>query len=95
MSRSQEVLNKQILEAHKAGWQVWVHANGDRAQDMVLTAVEEAQKAFPRVDARHRIEHFGHFLTQDPTENRRTAGAHETRQRDSVAAGCVSVASDG
>jgi len=49
-----------------------VHANGDRAQDMVLTAVEAAQKAFPRNDARHRIEHFGHFLTQDPqrTEER-------------------------
>jgi predicted amidohydrolase YtcJ len=72
VGRSQEVLNQQILEAHKAGWQVWVHANGDRAQDMVLTAVEAAQKAFPREDARHRIEHFGHFLTQDPqrTEER-------------------------
>ena len=72
VSRSQEVLNQQILDAHKAGWQVWVHANGDRAQDMVLTAIEAAQKAFPRADARHRIEHFGHFLTQDPqrTEER-------------------------
>ena len=72
VSRNQEVLNREILEAHKAGWQVWVHANGDRAQDMVLTAVEAAQKAYPRPDARHRIEHFGHFLTQDPqrTEER-------------------------
>src|SRR5262245_3585544 len=66
VSRSQEVLNKQILEGHKAGWQVWVHANGDRAQDMVLTAYEAAQQAAPRPDARHRIEHFAHFLTQDP-----------------------------
>jgi predicted amidohydrolase YtcJ len=65
-SRSQEVLDKQILEGHKAGWQVWVHANGDRAQDMVLTAYEAAQRALPRPDARHRIEHFAHFLTQDP-----------------------------
>ena len=65
-SRSQEVLDKQILEGHKAGWQVWVHANGDRAQDMVLTAYEAAQQALPRPDARHRIEHFAHFLTQDP-----------------------------
>jgi predicted amidohydrolase YtcJ len=72
VNRTQEVLNQQVLEAHKAGWQVWVHANGDRAQDMVLTAVEAAQKAFPRDDARHRIEHFAHFLTQDPqrTEER-------------------------
>jgi predicted amidohydrolase YtcJ len=65
-SRTQDVLNKQILEGHKAGWQVWVHANGDRAQDMVLTAYEAAQQALPRPDARHRIEHFAHFLTQDP-----------------------------
>ena len=66
ISRSQDVLNKQILAGHKAGWQVWVHANGDRAQDMVLTACEAAQQAAPRPDSRHRIEHFGHFLTQDP-----------------------------
>jgi predicted amidohydrolase YtcJ len=65
VSRSQEVLNKQVVEGHKAGWQVWVHANGDRAQDMVLTAFEAAQQVVARPDARHRIEHFGHFLTQD------------------------------
>jgi len=66
VSRSQDVLNKQIIEGHKAGWQVWVHANGDRAQDMVLAAYEAAQQGSPRPDARHRIEHFAHFLTQDP-----------------------------
>ena len=81
VNRTQEGLNKQILEAHKAGWQVWVHANGDRAQDMVLTAVEAAQKAFPREDARHRIEHFGHFLTQDP---QRTEERLARMQRDHV-----------
>ena len=65
VSRSQEVLNKQVVEGHKAGWQVWVHTNGDRAQDMVLTAYEAAQQVAARPDARHRIEHFGHFLSQD------------------------------
>jgi len=65
VSRPQEVVNKQIGAAHEAGFQVWVHANGDRAQDMVLNAYEAAQRASPRPDARHRIEHFGHFLTQD------------------------------
>jgi predicted amidohydrolase YtcJ len=81
VNRTQEVLNKQILEAHKAGSQVWVHANGDRAQDMVLTAVEAAQKAFPRDDARHRIEHFAHFLTQDP---QRTEERLARMKRDNV-----------
>ncbi len=65
VSRTQDVLNKQVVEGHKAGWQMWIHANGDRAQDMVLTAYEAAQQAMPRPDARHRIEHFAHFLTQD------------------------------
>jgi predicted amidohydrolase YtcJ len=65
VSRTQDVLNKQVVGGHKAGWQMWIHANGDRAQDMVLTAYEAAQQAMPRPDARHRIEHFAHFLTQD------------------------------
>lgn len=67
-----EALSKAVLQAHQAGWQVQIHANGDRAQDMVLDAYEAAQKAMPRPDARHRIEHFAHFLVQDPqrTEQR-------------------------
>lgn len=68
---TQEQLNDAVLEAHRGGWQVQVHANGDRAQDMVLDAYEAAQRAFPREDARDRIEHFGHFLVQDArTEER-------------------------
>ena len=37
VSRTQDVLNQQVVEGHKAGWQMWIHANGDRAQDMALT----------------------------------------------------------
>jgi predicted amidohydrolase YtcJ len=59
-------LDRLVLDAHKAGWQVLIHANGDRAQDMVLGAFEAAQKAHPRQDPRFRIEHYGHFLVQDP-----------------------------
>lgn len=65
-SMSQQELNDAVIEAARGGWQVQIHANGDRAQDMVLTAYEAAQKAYPRADARYRIEHFGHFLVQDP-----------------------------
>jgi len=43
--------------------------------------VEAAQKTFPRDDARHRIEHFGHFLTQDPA---RTEERLARMQRDQV-----------
>jgi len=56
-SRSQETLNKVILAAHKAGLQIWVHCNGDREIDMVVTAFENALKIFPRPDHRHRLEH--------------------------------------
>jgi len=63
---TQDELNRAILDAHRAGWQVMVHALGDRAQDMVLTAFEAAQKVAPRADARLRIEHVGHAWVDDP-----------------------------
>jgi len=68
----QEEFDRRVTEAHRGGFQVWVHANGDRAQDMTIAAYEAAQQAYPRLDARHRIEHFAHFLVQDPerTEKR-------------------------
>src|SRR5712691_3513810 len=35
---TQEELNDVVLRAHKAGFQVWTHALGDKAQDMILEA---------------------------------------------------------
>lgn len=55
----QEEADELILEAHKAGFQVTAHAVGDKAVTIMLNAVEKAQKAFPRTDCRHRIEHCG------------------------------------
>ncbi len=52
-----EETEHRVLEAHKAGFQVCIHSNGDEAIDMVVTAYEKAQEAFPRKDPRHRIEH--------------------------------------
>ncbi|MBL8792917.1 MAG: amidohydrolase [Planctomycetia bacterium] len=54
---TQDKLNDQVLEAHKDGYQVGIHANGDVAIDMVLNAYELAQRALPRKDFRHKIEH--------------------------------------
>ena len=56
-ARSQDDLDQLIADIHTAGFQVAVHSNGDREIDMVLTAIERAQAASPRPDARHRIEH--------------------------------------
>ena len=50
-------IESQVMDMHRAGFQVCIHANGDLTIDMVLTAYEKAQAAFPRPDARHRIEH--------------------------------------
>ncbi|MEI7742797.1 MAG: amidohydrolase [Chloroflexota bacterium] len=48
-----------VVAAHVAGWQVGVHAQGDRAIDRVLGAFEAAAAADPRPDPRFRIEHCG------------------------------------
>ncbi|MFF8839345.1 amidohydrolase [Streptomyces sp. NPDC015130] len=48
-----------IVDGHLAGWQLAVHAIGDRAADLALDALERAQDLRPRPDARHRIEHAG------------------------------------
>ncbi len=52
-----EELAAGMKQAHDAGWQVAVHANGDAAIDITLDAYEKAIKANPRADHRHRIEH--------------------------------------
>jgi hypothetical protein len=54
---SQEESNAVILKAHTAGLQLAIHAIGDKAVDMVLTALERALMEAPRKDHRHRIEH--------------------------------------
>ena len=48
-----------IVDGHRAGWQMALHAIGDAALDLAIEALEKAQAAFPRADARHRIEHGG------------------------------------
>ncbi len=50
-------IQEQVLDIHKAGFQVCIHSNGDATIDMVLQAYEKAQRAFPRIDVRHRLEH--------------------------------------
>ncbi len=54
-----EQLEDTIVRGHLAGWQLAVHAIGDRAVDVALDALEKAQGMHPRPHARHRIEHAG------------------------------------
>ena len=46
-----------IGTAHRSGMQVAVHCIGDACLDLVLDAIEKAQAAYPRTDARHGIVH--------------------------------------
>ncbi len=50
-------LTEAIRRAHRAGWQVAVHANGDAGIDNTLEAYEAVLRETPRADHRHRIEH--------------------------------------
>jgi len=57
LTMTQEEIHEAVEEAHRAGWQVAIHANGDVTIDMVLNAYERMARDFPRDDTRHRLEH--------------------------------------
>ncbi|MFH1180073.1 MAG: amidohydrolase [Candidatus Bathyarchaeota archaeon] len=54
---SQEELNKMVELGHRNGFQVAIHAIGDKAIDVTMDAYEYAQKTSPRPDPRHQIVH--------------------------------------
>ncbi len=54
---SQADLSKWVAEVHKRGFQAVIHANADEATEMALVALDAAQRQYPRLATRHRIEH--------------------------------------
>ncbi len=52
-----EQLRKMVIERDAAGFQINIHAIGDRANRVTLDAFEAAKKINNRRDTRHRIEH--------------------------------------
>lgn len=52
-----EELEEKVLAAHREGYQISIHAIGDRAVEQVIIAYEKALSSYPRTDHRHRIEH--------------------------------------
>jgi predicted amidohydrolase YtcJ len=54
---SQQELNKMVAKVHKANFRLVMHAMGDQAIDMALTAIEKALVEEPRKDHRSRLEH--------------------------------------
>jgi predicted amidohydrolase YtcJ len=74
VTETQDALNAWIERVHHAGIQVNCHANGDVAIDAVLTAVERAQKLYPRSDARPKITHCT-LINDDLVRRIKAAGA--------------------
>jgi len=70
---SPEDQKKIMLEAHSKGYQLAVHAQGDRGIDVTLDAIENAMSKVPRADARHRIEHC-QGVTQDALKRMQRLG---------------------
>ena len=52
-----EELEKMVLTADKMGFQIGIHAIGDKANNWILNAYEEAIKVNGKRDSRHRDEH--------------------------------------
>jgi predicted amidohydrolase YtcJ len=48
---------KMIVHLDKVGFQIGIHAIGDKANSWVLNAYEQAQRSNGKRDSRHRIEH--------------------------------------
>ncbi|WP_233549504.1 amidohydrolase [Lysinibacillus yapensis] len=56
---SEDELYKIFSPAHKKGYQLTVHAQGDKAIEQYLNVIERLQELHPRQDHRHRVEHLG------------------------------------
>jgi predicted amidohydrolase YtcJ len=68
-----------IARAHEAGLQTATHAQSPTAIEMVVSAIEAAQTADPRADARHRVEHCG-LPTPEQIERMAAAGIRPVNQ---------------
>ncbi len=55
---SPQELENRFRRYHEAGFQIAVHANGDRCIQTVIDAFEAVLESSPRDDHRHRIEHL-------------------------------------
>jgi hypothetical protein len=57
LTMTQQEIHEVVEDAHRNGFQIGIHANGDVTIDMVLNAYERVMEKWPRPDPRHRIEH--------------------------------------
>jgi hypothetical protein len=77
LTMTAEEIHAAVEEAHRAGWQIGIHANGDVTIGLVLDAYERVQRLWPRPDPRHRIEHCS-LVNPDLLRRLKAAGAIPT-----------------
>ena len=53
----EEILYERMVKAHNLGFQIALHAIGDKANTIVINLYKKLLKEYPRNDHRHRIEH--------------------------------------
>lgn len=58
---------RRVRESHEAGYQLTIHSSDSRQVEIAIEAIEEALKAMPRKNHRHRIEH-AHTLNEELIE---------------------------
>ncbi|REJ76772.1 MAG: amidohydrolase [Acidobacteria bacterium] len=54
----EELLARAVLDAHRDGWQLGIHAIGDAAIELTVDWLVAALEAVPREDHRHYLNHF-------------------------------------
>ncbi len=65
-----------VVRAHRAGWQVGVHAQGDRAIELALDSFAAALADRPDADPRFRIEHAGYPTAEQVVRMADARGDH-------------------
>jgi predicted amidohydrolase YtcJ len=64
LTLSPQQIASTIAIGHRLGWQMVAHVTGDAGVDVVLDAIEAAQKAQPAPDRRHTLIH-AYFVTRE------------------------------
>ena len=57
LTMTQDEIYAAVDDAVQHGFQIGIHANGDKTIDMCLNAYERAQRDMPQADPRFRLEH--------------------------------------
>ncbi|MHA1689283.1 MAG: amidohydrolase [Promethearchaeota archaeon] len=70
---NENVLYERMKAAHELGYQIAIHAIGDKANRMIVNMYEKILNESPRPDHRHRIEHAS-MLTEDVINDMKKLG---------------------